>query len=583
VITLFGEGFEDRRNELDSLGGPVVFTNGEDAPEPTVALLSRYAGQRINVIIMGDQDQLERIESLFGLAGVEEDKVAVRCVKRHRSETEEAGQTRVSVNFTAPTLSNIESILWDMESTWVDGELQERMSIANVSRAGDLLLVGAGCTNLVAAYRAAKSGYSVTVIDSSPDPRSGAHWSSYGTTMAGMDARMYSLTEVDNYNETGSKIHENMRNVFETPVSEGGWFALSEASVDQETRHWLNTFRSIPPWAAKKYANDLYRLSMASWNLWQDWQSREPRLFEVSGMANGILRTFEDEAPMIASRELQDSYGMLNEFLTPADVYSRYRSLAPARRDDLLTGALEIRGFTVGIHRFCAALLDSLEAMGAELRFGEEVLDLQRGSDASIHTVVTECTTYQPTHLLVSVGATPRHLLSALPGVEWCHAVGGAWREQSVQSPVSRSVKIKRAGHLVEDVNATVVHPQAPSVILGGGYLYTGSNVAAAERAAIRAVADELQAIGQAYYGIDQSAPSEELRVCWRPWTPAGLGTFSVERTHKEGVAIVSGGHNTGGFALSAVVADAIMSTLRGESHPLQRDFLPSRQDLSLR
>jgi len=86
------------------------------------------------------------------------------------------------------------------------------------SGGGDVTLVGAGIVNLITALRLRQSGFGVSVVDACPDPRTDAHWSRYGCTNGGANARMFTLTEADVYRPGAAGTTQ-----FGVPVSGGGW------------------------------------------------------------------------------------------------------------------------------------------------------------------------------------------------------------------------------------------------------------------------------------------------------------------------------------------------------------------------
>jgi D-amino-acid dehydrogenase len=76
---------------------------------------------------------------------------------------------------------------------------------------------------------------------------------------------------------------------------------------------------------------------------------------------------------------------------------------------------------------------------------------------------------------------------------------------------------------------------------------------------------------------VELGMNSGRPRYCIRPWTASGLGVFECAETSDGGLAIVAGGHNTGGFAQSPSVACAVVAALRGEPHPMHRLYHPQR------
>jgi len=69
----------------------------------------------------------------------------------------------------------------------------------------------------------------------------------------------------------------------------------------------------------------------------------------------------------------------------------------------------------------------------------------------------------------------------------------------------------------------------------------------------------------------------QPTRYCIRPWTPSCLGLFEMIPAVGGGLLVITGGHNTGGFAQSPSVAAAVSNALMGEYHPMHHLYLPER------
>ena len=64
-------------------------------------------------------------------------------------------------------------------------------------------------------------------------------------------------------------------------------------------------------------------------------------------------------------------------------------------------------------------------------------------------------------------------------------------------------------------------------------------------------------------------------RACVRPWTATGLGIFESTGTDRDGSFIITGGHNTGGFAQAPAVAMAVLAAIERRSHPMHTLYHP--------
>lgn len=71
-----------------------------------------------------------------------------------------------------------------------------------------------------------------------------------------------------------------------------------------------------------------------------------------------------------------------------------------------------------------------------------------------------------------------------------------------------------------------------------------------------------------------------DLNHCTRPWTSSGLGIFDSLPTSRQGRMVVTGGHNTGGFAQSPAVAEAVYKCLNNTYAEMSALYSPLRGDL---
>src|SRR5690606_32755249 len=105
-------------------------------------------------------------------------------------------------------------------------------------------------------------GYEVKIFDKGNNPYSENNWKMSGATYGGENARMYSITEADNYNEKNSEIYSDMMDIFDTDIKHSGWKAIKEFSSNE--MNWVKNFKSVDPVNANAFSNDIYTLNIAS-------------------------------------------------------------------------------------------------------------------------------------------------------------------------------------------------------------------------------------------------------------------------------------------------------------------------------
>lgn len=445
-------------------------------------------------------------------------------------------------------------------------------------------LVGAGVVNLVTALELLEQGYEPVLYDRAPDPRSDASWTAFGCTRGGGNARMFTLTECDNYNP---KVACDVPNtIFRLPISECGWRVCDGKSLSDDDYRWIDEYESIPPWLAAAYNDDIFSFNRESGVLWDRLMNDHPELFDDAELHPGVVRLYTDADQLEWSVTRQVRVGAFVDRLTPNQVAAKYPALADPCRDGCIAGGVEVVGFTVDVHRFLARLVTLLERRGAEFRWETEVEALVRDSDGRIAGLRAADDVVRADHYVVSPGAYGNGLLDGLGSANRIHGVLGAWLTMpNVEPQLTHSLKITRRGHRAEDANVTIAKDAAGQEVLvyGSGYGHVGTdpeNIDAVELDALFAAVDENAQLffPRAYEAAQESGPPTASRhYCVRPWTASALGIFELAPARGGGLFVVTGGHNTGGFAQAPAVAAAVVAALRGESHPMHDLYRPER------
>jgi glycine/D-amino acid oxidase-like deaminating enzyme len=146
-------------------------------------------------------------------------------------------------------------------------------------------------------------------------------------------------------------------------------------------------------------------------------------------------------------------------------------------------------------------------------------------------------------------------------------------------------VKIAREGHRAEETNVTLATDQfgAPILVCGSGYGWTGLNPHNIDSAELDVLFEALEDTLRQFFPKAHTAArvagtlDTGKQLCVRPWTASCLGVFERVETAGGGMLIVTGGHNTGGFAQSPVVAEAVLAAFEGREHPMHTRYDPRR------
>ncbi|KAH8693384.1 hypothetical protein GQ44DRAFT_635255 [Phaeosphaeriaceae sp. PMI808] len=455
-----------------------------------------------------------------------------------------------------------------------------------------VLIVGAGIMNLVAAEFLAIRGFQVRIVDANPDPRTCKDWTRLGATHGGGDARMFTFTEADNYNERGSDIYHDMRHVFRKTTLNGGWSVKSPLSFSAAETAWVNTFEQVPTWLARAMKEDIYYANREAGKLWAEYMDRAPDLFKGVSLHPNILRLYAEEVALTAAHKLNRDLGtVVDEFSLP-ELLRENTGFYAAAKSNGLAGGFTVQGFTLGIHSFVNKLIDRIIELGGDFTWDCCVQRIRRNASGEVTLLESQLGALQADNFVISTGVTRNGLLDGTASENLVNGVLGVWLQIPNLNPMLRkSAKIHRRGCLVEDINVTVsrdVKTDEEILILGGGYGYVGLDFPSPESSELQALFKELEEVAHTFFPAGYRCakkrgtlwPDGERKFCIRPFTCTGLGIFEDIPTSSGGHLIITGGNNTGGFAQAPAIARAICRAIVGEHDPIHVLFNPYRSKL---
>lgn len=447
-----------------------------------------------------------------------------------------------------------------------------------------VVLVGAGIINLITAIYLVESGYQVTLLDRSPAP-GGADWRRYGGTHAGDDARMFTLTEMDNYSNRNFLGRPHDR--FHRTIDRNGWLAKAHDPVDAAENAWLKDYARIPSWLARVYNDDVFLFNAEAQENWKRMRHDHPWLFEDVMFTDGVLRVYSDRAQLDESLARHRRLDAVLHELSSIDIAREFPAFArPVARGALIGGFL-VPGFTVNVHKFTRKIISMLESRGVAFYWETPVTAVERDSSGAV--IGFNCVEPIPdtAHVVVSPGAHGNELLAGSPCAEKIHAVLGGWIRVSNRGlNLGNSVKVARRGQVAEDANVTVAVDESGQevLIVGSGYGYLGTNPDAVDSHQLTAlrlsIQDTIEELFPDRVPLRPSSHAGEnytFKFCVRPWTATSLGIYHVETTAHGRLFVINGGHNTGGFAQSPTVAQAVLASLSGRWHPMHALYHPER------
>lgn len=452
-----------------------------------------------------------------------------------------------------------------------------------------VLLVGAGIVNLMTALFLVSRGYQVRIVDAGPNPRLCKDWTQLGVTNGGGNARMFTQTEADNYNEKGSKLYQNMQSIFRKTARNGGWSVKSPEKFTAAELGWVNTFEQVPAWLAQIFRENIHQINQEAGKLWTELIEMSPQLFEDVEFRKDILRLYVEPIALDAAIKLHNQLGAMVKATSPEEFLTANPGFRSAAESDHLAGGITVDGFTVNIHPFVAKLIDHITGLGGEFVWDCEVQAIKRNALGEVTALESQLGPLEADHVVVSPGVTGNALLNETASENLIQGVLGIWLQiPNLHPQLQHSMKIHRRDHLVEDINVTVakdVQTGEDILMFGGGYGYVGLDRPAPDSPELMALFNELEKVASIYFPQGYAAakergtlfPGGNRKFCVRPFTSTGLGVFEKIPTAKGGQLIITGGNNTGGFAQAPAIARAVWRSLIGEHDPMHVFFHPDR------
>lgn len=445
-------------------------------------------------------------------------------------------------------------------------------------------VVGSGIVGLMTAFELTQLGYQVDVFDRTPDPRDGADWSAYGCTHGGENARMFSLTECDNYHDRsvleGKEIHGHI----DRPLVNYGWSLGKAGQYSSADELWKSEFRKVPIVLANHYNEDIVNLSHESLGIWRKMMHSHPHLFENITMTEGLLRICSTAKHHDDQVRRQKHFQAFGRELDRSSLIADYPALEVGCRSGEIYAGIEVEGFTLNIHHFVKNLINEMENSGAKFHWNTEVKSINRRNSV-VWGLELEGDLRQWDHYFVSPGSYGRSLLDDTLTRNKIHGVLGAWITLENSSPrLQKSIKFSREGHIASCGNIIITDGinGASRLIIGSGFGYVGNNPENVSKEQLEKLYDSMQDYASKLFpdayqaSMDDGSLVASKKFCIRPWTPSCLGSFEVQEA-RDGCMIIASGHNTGGFAQSVSVAKAASAAIRGEHHPMHPIYHPNR------
>jgi D-amino-acid dehydrogenase len=449
-----------------------------------------------------------------------------------------------------------------------------------------VLVVGAGIIGLMTAMHLADNGYDVEVYEASGDPRSDADWRTFGCTHGGENARMFSLTECDNYHDRELVAGAHLHGQLAKPITDMGWLIGHANRFSANEEEWIKDFTALPIFLAEKYNEDIFALNHESLKYWKGLLNTHPFLFEDVELRDGLLRIASTGSYHDKQMKRQKSVRSFLRELDQASVISDYPALEKGCRNGEISGGIEVVGFTVNVHNFVNNVIEYLESNRVVFHWNaaaERVVT----RDNSVGGIVVNGELRKSDHYFLSPGVYGGNILNESESRNKVHGVLGAWISFPNLSPkLQRSLKISREGHIANSGNIIPAKNARGEDILifGSGFGYVGTDPRNIDNAQLDALYQSMEDYTAALFpeayrqALESGELRESRRYCIRPWTASSLGVFEIKLSDS-GLLIIASGHNTGGFSQSTSVAKATVDAMQGRFHPMHLLYHPKRFD----
>jgi D-amino-acid dehydrogenase len=453
-----------------------------------------------------------------------------------------------------------------------------------------VILVGAGIVNLVTAYELVRHGYQIEMFDAGPDPAQHYDWRRHGCTFGGGDARIFSLNESRHHHHKGLVVTAETNTQFQRTIAEDGWLACSRDTLGDNDRRWIAEHESMPQWLSGRFERDIISFNQESHTWWRTLIKEAPELFADVGFHDGLLRLYATSQKYERARRSERDIGAVLRELDVDRLPWEFPSLAEAVDQGQVAGALEVAGFSLNVQRFGRAVMVALTDRGVSFHWDTKVAGVRRDELGRVSGIEVGGELRVADHYVLSPGAYGRELLRGFEAHDAIAPVIGMWVMIPNTAPkLDRPLKIARSGFAstASTEGANVIAGWDPVfgdvIYVSGGHGYLGIDF---DGVGHQGVDDLIRAIDETARRLFPSkyAKAVELgmipgrkRYCIRPWTPSGLGIFEAAETSPGGLAIVTGGHNTGGFAQAPSVARGVVAALDGEHHRMHGLYHPQR------
>ena len=298
-------------------------------------------------------------------------------------------------------------------------------------------------------------------------------------------------------------------------------------------------------------------------------------------MSETLLRLFSTKETYNKSIEQLANTNEVIKELSSDEVLYNNPILENPYENGLIYKALHVKGFSIAIHKLGYFLINEIEKKGGHFSWGIGVNKVLKSKGSKIVGFrMTDGEELTKGTIIFSPGAYAHDLLNDLGIKHYCNSVLGMWlkipdEDNGLKSPLKLARNGIYSNGACSSSNIIPVEDEGGNhILISSGHGFIGKNHNYCNDQILHLSKGVID-VARKFFS-NNKVSIKNISYCIRPWTYTCLGFFKNIPTDN-GNIIVTGGHNTGGFAQAPVVANAILNEIDNKVNELAYIHNPER------